>query len=261
MGASDWSAVDAAADPGRLLSGLDALRVEPFFARSKSRLAAVLSDPHLLTILDVGCGTGDDAADLAAADHTAIGLEASTVMAREARRRYGSLPLVAGDAATLPIREAAVDAVRADRVIQHLPDGAAALREWRRVIRPGGSLVTFDPDLTTAEVSGVDSSTAAVILGWRLRTRPGARTVSGLPEALAAAGFDDVHIETPMLDLTDLDRADGIMGLADWGGAAADAQLLTPDEAGHWRDDVHAAWHRGQLSYRCTYVLARGRAG
>ena len=119
MPPSDWSVVDAASDPRRLVTGLDALRAEPFFAQSKARLAALLEPARPARILDIGCGTGEDAIALPG---TAIGIERSTVMCGEARVRHRNLALIAGDALALPISEDSVDAVRADRVLQHLPD-------------------------------------------------------------------------------------------------------------------------------------------
>jgi SAM-dependent methyltransferase len=240
-----------------LLSGLDALRAEPFFAESKARMAALLATPAT-RVLDVGCGTGEDAAALAA---SAIGIERSFVMCAEARARHAQLPVVTADATALPIRDASADALRADRVVQHLPDAPAALREWRRVLRRGGRLVTFDPDLTTASVEGADDRSAATIRDWRVATRPGAGTVRALHDALAACGFLDINVESLILDLTDLDRADGIMGLAGWGQAAADAGALSREAAQRWSDDVRRAAHDGALRYRCVYLLADATAG
>ena len=258
MPQSEWSTVDAATEPRRLLSGLDALRAEPFFAESKARIAALLADARRTHVLDVGCGTGEDAIALGQA---AFGVERSVVMCTEGRARNADFPLVVADGTALPIRDASVDTVRADRVLQHLPDAPAALHEWRRVLRAGGHVITFDPDLTTASVVGVDKLSASSVLDWRVSTRPGAATVCNLREALAGAGFVDVHIEPRQLDLTDLDRADGIMGLATWAHAAANAGLLSPAAAAQWSDDVRAASRRGALRYRCTYLLAFATAG
>jgi SAM-dependent methyltransferase len=255
---SEWSAVDAAPDPRRLLTGLDTLRAEPFFAGCKAQMTALLAATPANRVLDVGCGTGEDAIALA---KPAIGIERSAVMCREARSRHPDLALVAGDAAALPIRDAHVDALRADRVLQHLPDAPAALREWRRVLGPNGLLVDFDPDLTTARVDGVDERVATVVLDWRRRTRAGAATVHTLAAALPSAGFVDVRVEQYVLDVSDLDRADGIMGLATWGRAAGAAGLLSRDDAQGWSENVRSAARAGTLRYRCTYLLASARAG
>jgi SAM-dependent methyltransferase len=253
--ASDWSRVDAADDPLRFLSGLDTLRAEPFFADSKARMAAHLAASGSTRVLDVGCGTGEDAAELTANAIFAIGIERSITMGAEARRRAPALTLTAADAQALPFRDGTTDAVRADRVIQHLPDAPAALREWHRVLSPGGRLLCFDPDLTSASVDGVDQHDAATVLAWRHGTRPGAETVHQLADALGAAGFGAVNVEPLTLDLTDLNRADGIMGLAAWGHNAAAAGELSRPAADRWHHNVHAAAANGTLRYRCTYLL------
>jgi hypothetical protein len=85
--------------------------------------------------------------------------------------------------------------------------------------------------------------------------------VHTLRQALEAAGFTDVRIETRTLELSDLDRADGIMGLATWAHAAAQAGACSTTAAQLWNDDVRAAGRNGTLRYRCTYLLASATAG
>lgn len=255
---SEWSAVDAATEPRRLVNGLDALRAEPFFAESKARMAAILAATSSSRVFDIGCGTGEDAVALPG---PTIGIERSVVMCNEARARHAELALVAADATALPFRDAGVDTVRADRVVQHLPDPDRALREWRRVLRDGGRLISFDPDLTTASVEGVDERSAAVVRDWRVTTRPGAAAVHAMQQTLEATGFTAVRVEPRVLDLRDLDRAEGIMGLATWGRAAADAGALPPADGQRWSADVRNAARAGTLRYRCTYLLATATAG
>src|SRR5262245_40679586 len=149
----EWAAVDSAADADRLIAGLDRLRDEPFFARAKAQMLALLPQGDGVRVVDVGCGTGEDT-EAAGAD--VVGLDRSIRMAREARRRHGDLILAVADGRRLPFASASIDAVRADRVVQHLTDAPVALAEWRRLLRRGGILISFDPDLTTATVEGVD---------------------------------------------------------------------------------------------------------
>ena len=53
------------------------------------------------------------------------------------------------DVKTLPYEDGTVDMVCAHHVLEHLglDDGAIALREWRRVLKPGASLLVFVPDM------------------------------------------------------------------------------------------------------------------
>jgi ubiquinone/menaquinone biosynthesis C-methylase UbiE len=94
-------------------------------------------------VVDVGCGTGWFAAGLRRAlpaEAAVIGADLSAGMLGRARDA-GAWPLLQADAARLPLRTGTVDVVVCRGVLHHLPDVPAALREWRRVLRPGGAVV------------------------------------------------------------------------------------------------------------------------
>lgn len=105
------------------------------------------------SLLDVGCGPGTVTADLAAlvAPGEVVGLDAAPgvldeARARAAERRLTNARYVAGDVYALPFEDAAFDVVHAHQVLQHLTDPVAALREMRRVARPGGLVAVRDGD-------------------------------------------------------------------------------------------------------------------
>ncbi|MGC4919136.1 class I SAM-dependent methyltransferase [Streptomyces sp. DT197] len=101
-------------------------------------------------VLDAGCGTGRALPALRAAVGAAgavLGADLTEAMLAEAvragRREAGALLLA--DAERLPVRTGALDAVFAAGMISHLADPVAGVREWARVVRPGGTLALFHP--------------------------------------------------------------------------------------------------------------------
>lgn len=81
-----------------------------------------------------------------------VGLDHAPTFVAEARARVAAAGLAAtvtveeGDAYHLPFPDASFDAAHCERVLMHLDDPTAALREMRRVVRPGGRVVAVEPD-------------------------------------------------------------------------------------------------------------------
>jgi ubiquinone/menaquinone biosynthesis C-methylase UbiE len=84
----------------------------------------------------------------------AVGIDASASQARRARGTCAS-----GDA--LPFADASFDSVVSSCAIKHLPEPAAGVAEWRRVLRPGGAIavVEIDGASTPSEVHHFASMT------------------------------------------------------------------------------------------------------
>lgn len=98
---------------------------------------------HLL--LDVGCGTGWLHTALVARRVNAVALDLSFGMAQETQRQASNgafrVAVLQADARLLPMRNASFDRVIATHVFFHVPDVRGALREMRRVLRPGGRML------------------------------------------------------------------------------------------------------------------------
>ena len=98
--------------------------------------------PPRARILDVGCGTGATTAQLSGFG-SVLGIDMGPAALRHARSR--GLKVARGSAEQLPVREAALDVVVALDVLEHLDDDRLALREFLRVLRPGGVLIATVP--------------------------------------------------------------------------------------------------------------------
>lgn len=158
-----FTSVDALEDPGLFIGLLDRIQTAPDVQAVRSALLARLDLGPGRTILDLGCGTGDhtrEVAALVAPGGTATGVDFSTAMIAEAARRQADSPVAAtfeqGDAQQLRFATDTFDACRTERMLCHVPDCEAALREMVRVTRPGGRVGVLDVDLSGFMIDSSD---------------------------------------------------------------------------------------------------------
>jgi SAM-dependent methyltransferase len=151
-----WHEVDRAANPRQFVRCLDNITSLEIARAQKLKSCELLEPRPGARLLDVGCGTGDDARLLAArvaGGGRVVGIDASEAMISEARRRSEdqglSVEFQVGDACGLEFADGSFDGCRADRVFQHLADPRPALAEMVRVACPGARIVVVDPDWET----------------------------------------------------------------------------------------------------------------
>jgi ubiquinone/menaquinone biosynthesis C-methylase UbiE len=102
---------------------------------------AELSLRPVRRLLDVGCGTGIlTARAVRAVDGLVCGFDLSLGMLEQATRRRDG-PWVQGDAVKLPVRTGTVDVVLSTEAFHWFSDHDAVLREFRRVLVPGGRVI------------------------------------------------------------------------------------------------------------------------
>jgi ubiquinone/menaquinone biosynthesis C-methylase UbiE len=106
--------------------------------RQMERFEGSLPGSH---VLDLGCGPGRDVEWLHERGHHAVGMDVSTGMLAEARRRLPDAELVRADLADLPFPDFSFDGVWCCSVFVHLTraQSAGGLVEIARVLRPGGA--------------------------------------------------------------------------------------------------------------------------
>ena len=99
--------------------------------------------PIRARILDAGCGSGRNMVELAR--HGSVtGIELSDTSVALARAR-GAGEVLAGSILELPFPDSSFDLAVSLDVIEHLEDDLGALRELRRTVAPGGSLLVTVP--------------------------------------------------------------------------------------------------------------------
>ena len=150
-------------------------------------------------VLDLGCGTGIVARLLRERLGVAAritGLDASPDMIETARSLAPELEWRVGNAMDLPFADASFELVVAQQMLQFVPEPAAALREIRRVLVPGGRLVAATwrprPELPLFELLG---QIAERHLGPANEKRFRLGDDAALRALLAEAGFSSARID------------------------------------------------------------------
>ena len=138
--------LDSQAFFGRVAGEWDQVRNELFGDRFMAPALLSLLPRHWF-VADLGCGTGNAAEHLAPCVARVIAVDSSPVMLAAARQRLAGTPNVEflqSDLVALTLPDASVDAALLALVLHHLTDPAAALREARRILRPGGVILVVD---------------------------------------------------------------------------------------------------------------------
>jgi len=257
--------IDRSADPGGFVQVLDALTALDFIRAYKRRTFELLDLHPGASVLDLGCGTGDDVQELArlvGPSGRVVGVDCSeTVIAEACERVWGStLPVVfqVADAYALPFPDATFDACRADRVFHHLEHPCQAFGELLRVVRPGGRILLFDPDFETAIVDAPDRALTRRLLnfycdgyrdGWMGRRLPG---------LFREAGLTEIIVEPVPVLLTDLAQANVVLALEGTVTRAAASGLVDGVEGTAWLDALRTASGNGQFFAAITAFMVMG---
>jgi len=93
-------------------------------------------------VVDAGCGLGGYFPSLRRRVPTGTLIGVDLVLA-DTRCRFPDVPLTFGDVQALPMRADSVDVIVCAHMLYHVPNVPAALREFRRVLRPGGHLLAI----------------------------------------------------------------------------------------------------------------------
>jgi demethylmenaquinone methyltransferase/2-methoxy-6-polyprenyl-1,4-benzoquinol methylase len=108
-------------------------------------------------VLDVGCGTGFATEGLLEYTDDVYGVDQSAHQLERAFSKFGKRGRVRfhrGDAERLPFADNVFDAYWSSGSIEYWPDPVAALREARRVTKPGGSVLVVGPDYPDSSLFG-----------------------------------------------------------------------------------------------------------
>ncbi|MBV9271615.1 MAG: methyltransferase domain-containing protein [Candidatus Eremiobacteraeota bacterium] len=212
-------------------------------------------------VLDVGCGRGDDVrilAELVGSNGCVHGVDVSAAMVRAAEER--GLPQNAhvqqAEVTALPFEDGTFDAVRAERVFQHLTQPDAAAREIFRVLNRDGVAMLIDQDADTIVVAGSEKGlTRRVVAAFSdgLANGNAGRRHRAL---LTDCGFRDVEVtgnvvSLPFPSAIVLVLEAGVMN-------AVASKTITAHDGAQFLADLQMAEERGDFFFAFSLFISTG---
>jgi len=161
-------------------------RVNPFIWNERMRTEALdlLDIDADDRVLDVGCGTGFGTEGILEHTDDVYGLDQSPHQLEKATSKLGDQPVqfCFGDAERLPFADDSFDVVWSSGSIEYWPNPVSALRECRRVARPGGQVLVVGPNYPRSSI--FQKLADAIMLFY---------DAEDADRMFAEAGFDDVE--------------------------------------------------------------------
>jgi SAM-dependent methyltransferase len=210
-----WRAVDAQPSAETMAAALEVRGGTPSQIRLRRRYLKWLPVRTGDRVLEVGCGTGVVARDLAALVGrrgvvTAVDTSATLLArARALSRRVpgGRIQFRHADGHRLPFADGRFDAVLAITVILHVEDPLCVVKEMARVARPGGRVGLQDQDFGLIGAAHPDRElTARILDGVAARIYPEPHSGRRLGALLRAAGLAGVKMLADVYQDTTLTR-------------------------------------------------------
>jgi SAM-dependent methyltransferase len=224
-------------------------------------------------VLDVGCGTGSLAFELARQARIASvkGVDFSEAYVGHARshNRDARIGFEVGDACAMPFPDGSFDAALSQLVLQFVPEPERAIREMRRVTKPGGTVAAAVWDARGGFVAfRIFWDTAAMLdpAADARRAKSCARVIThpgGLANAWRAAGLTNVAQDMITIRMDFASFADFWKPVEGRDGPFAEyASTLAPEAKVRLREALQKAYldgaADGERSYAATAWVVKG---
>jgi len=213
-------------------------------------------------VLDVGCGAGDDAVEIArlvGRHGRVVGVDVSETMIREARRRAEARGMTVqfeiGNAQALRFDDETFDACRTERMLLHVPDANSAVREMVRVTRRGGRLSVFETDFETLMVDSPHVQITRQIARSFCDSHKNGWMGRQLPRLLRHHGITELSV-TPHTIVMTCPELELLLG-----GHLVRAQqagVVTAADVERWWTHLRAAHETGTSFNSVTALIAAG---
>jgi SAM-dependent methyltransferase len=186
-------------------------RVRSLLSQTKLHSYELLGPLDDIFLVDIGCGTGEDAIAISQRGARVLGLDREIEFITVARNQSATNDRVefrTSDVCSTGLPSGGVDIVRYDRVFQHLEHPIRALEEAMRILKRNGQLQIIDVDYR-----GMTMFLSDIVLERKVvdhicdKRIPHADNVRNIPGLLNQLGFTNLRIEVCPVIISDYQTA------------------------------------------------------
>jgi ubiquinone/menaquinone biosynthesis C-methylase UbiE len=264
--ASDFANVDETAAIEKFVRCLKLQCSLKFYQDYKQKTFNLLQPLEGASILEVGCGTGEDAIALAkqvGSTGKIIAIDRSREMIERSIASVSGLNLpiefFCTDAQQLPFQNNSFDGARVDRTLQHIAEARIVIAEMVRVVRPGGIIVAMEPDWETFTVNSDNREITRQLLNFWCDSFPSGWIGRNLTKYFHQAGLTNIQVIPETFVTTDFALADQIFDLLLTTCEAKKAGIISPQEADNWLDELHCLEKKGEFFSSFTALIVSGK--
>jgi ubiquinone/menaquinone biosynthesis C-methylase UbiE len=214
--------------------------VHSLLTQTKLRSYELLGPLQDRFIVDIGCGTGDDAIALSQRGGKVVGIDREIDFITAARNQISSndrVEFFVSDCCSTTLPSHSADIVRYDRVFQHLEHPVSALEESMRILKNDGQIQIIDVDYRGMTMFLPDIALERKVIDHVCEKRiPHADNVRAIPHLLNQLGFTHAKVEVCPCLIPDYQTAKFLIRFD-----LIIAQLL---EAASITDVQHTAWQK-----------------
>lgn len=232
----------------------------------KAEIASQLRIQPGQSVLDAGCGTGDDCialSEVVGDGGSVTGVDTSAVMMSEASARIKTtlenVRFQQADIQDLPFADSSFDSCRSEQTFQWLDDPDTALRELIRVTRSGGRIVIADTDYGGVFSLTADPDLTREVL-WHSVTQmiPNPLIARWMPLKYSDVGLEDISV-TPMFIGTN-SQTTGLRRevITDITSFAVQSGQITGAEADRWAELAWVSHRNGTYWYGGLVLIVAG---
>ncbi|GFE71851.1 class I SAM-dependent methyltransferase [Chroococcus sp. FPU101] len=258
--ASDFKNVDGTDSSQKFVQCLKLQQSLESYYRYKHK---TFEQMHLMSgasVLEIGCGTGEDAITLAKLVGTkgkVTAVDHSQMMLNQALASTENLGLpiefILADAQQLPFADQIFEAARVDRTLQHIANPQSALAEMARVVRPGGWVVAIEPDWGTFVLDSEQRPLTRQLLNLWCDSFPCGWIGRHLFRYFRQVGLSDLQVNPETIVFTEFELADQVLSLVQTAHKAVESGMTSQPEIENWLSELQQFAQSQQ--FFCSFIV------